>query len=209
MTDDPTFAAWTRLADWLAGVDLVHDGPGDHVYDWPGFLADIRSLMEYCMRRPGATAIRVRAFHTAFGLPQRDLPSADIGDDLAAARLAFQWEEMDELVQAVHHHCLADIADALADVVYVTYGTALTYGIDLDAVLAEVHRSNMTKLQADDTPLLREDGKVLKSELYEPPDIAGVLERQIQARREDPEFQQYLADITQQNVRALERLSDE
>ena len=70
---------------------------------------------------------------------------------------------------------LVGIADALADIVYVAYGTALTYGIDLDAVLHEVHRSNMSKLGSDGKPLIREDGKVLKSERYFPPDIESVL----------------------------------
>jgi hypothetical protein len=77
---------------------------------------------------------------------------------------------------------LQGIAQELADVVYVAYGTALTYGIPLDAVLAEVHRANMSKLDADGKPLLRDDGKVLKSELYRAPDVAAVL-----ARQETPE----------------------
>lgn len=67
------------------------------------------------------------------------------------------------------------VADALADIVYVVYGTALTYGIDLDSVLREVHRANMSKLGADGKPLLRQDGKVLKSDRYRPPDIAPIV----------------------------------
>jgi len=63
-------------------------------------------------------------------------------------------------------------------IVYVAYGAAIVYGIDLDAVFAEVHRSNMTKLDADGRVIYREDGKVLKSDRYTPPDIAGVLSRQ-------------------------------
>ena len=73
---------------------------------------------------------------------------------------------------------LVAIADALADIVYVIYGTALTYGIDLDSVLREVHRSNMSKLGGDGKPLLRGDGKVIKSERYFPPDISSVLSTQ-------------------------------
>ena len=60
----------------------------------------------------------------------------------------------------------------------VAYGTALTYCIDLDAVLHEVHRSNMSKLGSDRKPLIRDDGKVLKSERYFPPGIESVLRRQ-------------------------------
>ena len=67
------------------------------------------------------------------------------------------------------------VAEAVADIVYVVYGTALTYGIDLDSVLREVHRANMSKLGADGKPLLRQDGKVLKSDRYRPPDIAPIV----------------------------------
>ena len=67
------------------------------------------------------------------------------------------------------------VAEAVADIVYVVYGTALTYGIDLDPVLREVHRANMSKLGADGKPLLRQDGKVLKSDRYRPPDIAPIV----------------------------------
>lgn len=58
------------------------------------------------------------------------------------------------------------------------YGTALVHGIDLDAVIAEIHRANMTKLGPDGRPLLRADGKVLKGEHYRAPDVAGVLREQ-------------------------------
>ena len=68
-------------------------------------------------------------------------------------------------------------ADALADLVYVVYGMALETGIDLAAVLAEVQRSNMSKLGADGRPVYRQDGKVLKGPGYLPPDVAAVLAR--------------------------------
>jgi len=87
-------------------------------------------------------------------------------------------EEVGEFVAASEKGDLVGIADALADIVYVVYGTALTYGIDLDAVLREVHRSNMSKLGRDGKPLIREDGKVVKSENYFPPDIASILSPQ-------------------------------
>jgi predicted HAD superfamily Cof-like phosphohydrolase len=87
-------------------------------------------------------------------------------------------EEVGEFVAASEKGDLVGIADALADIVYVVYGTALTYGIDLDAVLREVHRSNMSKLGSDGKPLIRDDGKVIKSEKYAPPDIASVLRLQ-------------------------------
>jgi predicted HAD superfamily Cof-like phosphohydrolase len=109
-----------------------------------------------------------------------------VDKSLAKLRAALLQEEVGEFVTAAEKGDLAAIADALADIAYVVYGTALTYGIDLDPVLREVHRSNMSKLGRDGKPLMREDGKVLKSDRYFPPDIASVLgfrDRQHESRR--------------------------
>ncbi|UQX01898.1 hypothetical protein [Streptomyces sp. RerS4] len=70
------------------------------------------------------------------------------------------------------------VAPELADVVYIAYGTALVHGIDLDAVLAEIHRADMSKPGPDGRPTLREDGKVLKGAAYRPPRVADVLRDQ-------------------------------
>jgi predicted HAD superfamily Cof-like phosphohydrolase len=121
----------------------------------------------------------VAAFHRAFGLPQRVLPDANVGEDLATLRLRLLSEEVGELRDASATGDIVGIADALADIVYVAYGTAVTYGLELDSVLAEVHRANMSKLDADGRPILRSDGKVLKSARYRPPDVAGVLAHQL------------------------------
>ncbi|MGH8901959.1 MAG: MazG nucleotide pyrophosphohydrolase domain-containing protein [Egibacteraceae bacterium] len=120
-------------------------------------------------------AAAVAAFHVAFDLPRQNRPSIDIDESLAKLRIALLQEELDEFVAAVAARDLVGIADALADIVYVTYGTAVTYGIDLDLVLGEVHRANMSKLEGDGRPLKREDGKVIKSDRYSPPDVAAVL----------------------------------
>jgi predicted HAD superfamily Cof-like phosphohydrolase len=124
---------------------------------------------------PFDAAAAVAEFHRAFDLPTRQLPSTDIDEALATLRVALLKEEVGEFVTASEKGDLVAIADALADITYVIYGTALTYGIDLDSVLREVHRSNMSKLGSDGKPLIRDDGKVLKSERYFPPDIASVL----------------------------------
>jgi predicted HAD superfamily Cof-like phosphohydrolase len=121
------------------------------------------------------TAAAVAEFHRAFNLPMRQSPSTEIDDDLAKLRVDLLEEEVGEFVTASEKADVIGIADALADIVYVVYGTALTYGIDLDSVLREVHRSNMSKLASDGKPLIREDGKVLKSDRYFPPDIAAAL----------------------------------
>lgn len=76
--------------------------------------------------------------------------------------------------EPVSDHHFIDLADALADMVYVIAGTAITYGIDLDAALREVCRSNDTKI-VDGQLVRREDGKILKPEGYEPPDLGAVL----------------------------------
>jgi predicted HAD superfamily Cof-like phosphohydrolase len=124
---------------------------------------------------PMDVAAAVASFHQAFRRPVRRQPSAEIDPALARLRVDLIQEEVSEFVAASQQGDLVGIADALADIVYVVYGTALTYGIDLDAVLAEVHRSNMSKLGRDGKPVLREDGKVLKSDRYVPPDIAAAL----------------------------------
>ena len=120
----------------------------------------------------------VADFHQAFGLPMQRLPDADIDPGLARLRMDLLEEEVGELMVASEKGDLVAIADALADIAYVVYGTALTYGIDLDSVLREVHRSNMSKLGADGKPLIRQDGKVLKSDRYRPPDIASIVSMQ-------------------------------
>jgi len=70
---------------------------------------------------------------------------------------------------------LVHIADALGDIGVIADGTALSYGIPLDDVRKEIHRSNMSKLDSNGKPIKRSDGKILKSELYSPPDIAAIL----------------------------------
>jgi len=118
------------------------------------------------------------AFHTAFDLPRRKLPTADLAASLTNLRITLLTEEVAEYIDAASEADLVGIADALADIVYVVYGTAVTYGIDLDRVMSEVHRSNMSKLDKTGKPLIREDGKVIKSDQYFPPDVAGVLKLQ-------------------------------
>lgn len=120
-------------------------------------------------------AYYLREFHEAFGLILTKRPTLDLPADLVSLRLGLIEEEVCELAVALRSRSLVKAADALADIVYVTYGAALTFGIDLDAVLLEVHRSNMSKLGPDGRPVLRPDGKVLKGPNYRPPEIAELL----------------------------------
>jgi predicted HAD superfamily Cof-like phosphohydrolase len=84
-------------------------------------------------------------------------------------------EELMELNTALDDGDIIEVADALADILYVTAQQAATLGLPVDALLREVQRSNMSKLGADGLPIYREDGKVLKGPNFSPPDIAKVL----------------------------------
>ncbi|WP_086734414.1 MazG nucleotide pyrophosphohydrolase domain-containing protein [Streptomyces glaucescens] len=119
----------------------------------------------------------VRAFHLALGLDVRSTPT-EVSPELAAHRGELLAEEAAEVAEVSATGPLDRLAHELADVVYVAYGTALVHGIDLDQVIAEIHRSNMTKLGPDGTVSRRADGKVLKGEHYEAPDVPAVLRRQ-------------------------------
>ncbi|MET9844439.1 MazG nucleotide pyrophosphohydrolase domain-containing protein [Streptomyces ossamyceticus] len=119
----------------------------------------------------------VREFHRAFGLDARTEPT-EVPPELAAHRGELLAEEAAEVAEVAVGGPLDRLAHELADVVYVAYGTALVHGIDLDAVIAEIHRSNMTKLGPDGRVARRADGKVLKGDHYRAPDIAAVLREQ-------------------------------
>jgi len=139
----------------------------------------------------------VREFHATYALPvEAGAPSVD--RDRVHMRMALIAEEFAELMTAVYGERAGRLAeeafaagvaaddgprdvvgaaDALGDLVYVLYGMALECGIPLPAVLAEIQRSNLSKLGADGLPVLRGDGKILKGPGYVPPDVAGVLAR--------------------------------
>ena len=117
---------------------------------------------------PSRVARDVAEFHAMIGAPPWHGPIADMPAESIEVRNRLIAEEVRELVDATVAGDLVGIADALADIVYVAYGTAYTYGIDLNAVLAEVHRSNMTKEPGP-------TGKAVKGKRYEPPNIATAL----------------------------------
>lgn len=124
----------------------------------------------------------VRQFHEAFGVPAYDTPRIPppVRQTLRRSLIEEEWWETYHALMgaSVGTNDIAEIADGLADLVVVIYGTALEYGIDLDAVLEEVHRSNMAKLGADGKPICREDGKILKPKGWQSPNIARILTRQ-------------------------------
>ena len=81
-------------------------------------------------------------------------------------------EELDEFKQALDNNDLLEVADALTDILYVTYGAGHAFGIDLDACFQEVQNSNMSKLGEDGMPIFNDKGKVMKGPNYFKPDIS-------------------------------------
>lgn len=119
----------------------------------------------------------VREFHEVFGAHISSTPNMGTFE-LRGLRWELLSEETQEFYHAVGHSDIVETADALADIVYVAYGAAISFGIDLDAVLQEVHESNMSKLDEDGEPIYRADGKVLKGVNYFKPNILRVLKEQ-------------------------------
>lgn len=116
---------------------------------------------------------QVRTFHERYGLPRHDKPTWP-GDQVLRQRILLIEEEVAELRNSALNHDLAEVADALADLLHVAYGTAVACGIDLEPIFGEIHRSNMTKERHEQRP----DGKPAKGPSYVPPDVKPLLEEQ-------------------------------
>jgi predicted HAD superfamily Cof-like phosphohydrolase len=119
---------------------------------------------------------RVSDFHKAFGHPVKQ----EIGipdKKRCELRINLIREELYELEDAFKDGDIVKVADALIDLEYVLHGTTLECGLQdkHEALFAEVHRSNMSKLGADGKPLYREDGKVTKGPHYQEPDLEGII----------------------------------
>ncbi len=116
-------------------------------------------------------------FHRMMGVYFAEKPTARLPEDVAAVRLALLEEELEEYRQALAAEDLVAVADALTDLLYVLLGTFISHGLQdvAEALFAEVHRSNMTKIGPDGRVIYREDGKVLKPPTFEPPDLQQVL----------------------------------
>jgi len=112
---------------------------------------------------------KVDEFHEKFCLP-RGVRGAVALDDRAMLRTRLMMEELAELVEAMQMQDYVSIAKELADLLYVVYGTAVEYGVPMDPVFAEVHRSNMTK-----SPAVDPGGKLQKGHRYEEANIEDIL----------------------------------
>jgi predicted HAD superfamily Cof-like phosphohydrolase len=110
-------------------------------------------------------------FHRAFGIEIRERPGLP-GLLTSKLRIDLIKEETKEFEEALAIGDLVGAADAIADLLYVVYGAAVTCGMDMEPIMAEVHRSNMTKVGGHK----REDGKWMKPATYEPPVLQPILD---------------------------------
>lgn len=119
----------------------------------------------------------VEDFHDAFKIGNNYSPTANISESDYTLRYNLMKEENEEYLEAVKEGDLVEVADALGDQLYILCGTILKHGLQhkITEVFEEIQRSNMSKLDADGKPIYREDGKVLKSDLYFKPNIAAII----------------------------------
>ena len=112
----------------------------------------------------------VKKFMETFGQEVKE-KAAFPSDKITSLRYDLIKEELDELKDAILKKDIKEVADALTDILYVTYGAGHAFGINLDKCFAEVQNSNMSKLGDDGKPIYNEKGKVLKGPNYFKPDL--------------------------------------
>ena len=114
---------------------------------------------------------KVGTFMKTFGQEVKTKPSFS-SDKINKLRIDLIKEELDELQEAMKNNDLLEVADALTDILYVTYGAGHAFGIDLDKCFDEVQNSNMSKLGGNGEPIYNESGKVMKGPNYFKPDLS-------------------------------------
>ena len=114
---------------------------------------------------------KVGTFMKTFGQDVKTKPSLST-DKINKLRIDLIKEELDELNEAMKNKDLLEVADALTDILYVTYGAGHAFGIDLDKCFEEVQNSNMSKLDENGKPIYNEAGKVMKGPNYFKPDLS-------------------------------------
>jgi len=112
----------------------------------------------------------VRKFMEIFGQEIKEKASFP-NDKITSLRYDLIKEELDELKEAIDNRDLKEVADALTDILYVTYGAGHAFGINLDKCFEEVQNSNMSKLGSDGKPIYNENGKVMKGPNYFKPNL--------------------------------------
>ena len=114
---------------------------------------------------------KVGTFMKTFGQEVKDKPAFST-DKINKLRIDLIKEELEELTEAMKNNDLLEVADALTDILYVTYGAGHAFGIDLDKCFEEVQNSNMSKLNENGKPIYNESGKVMKGPNYFKPDLS-------------------------------------
>ena len=114
---------------------------------------------------------KVKTFMQTFGQEVKLKPSFST-DKINDLRYNLIKEELEELKEAISKKDLLEVADALTDILYVTYGAGHAFGIDLDKCFEEVQNSNMSKLGEDGKPIYNDKGKVMKGPNYYKPDLS-------------------------------------
>ena len=114
---------------------------------------------------------KVGVFMKTFGQEVKNKPSFST-DKINKLRIDLINEELKELIDAMKNKDLLEVADALTDILYVTYGAGHAFGIDLDKCFEEVQNSNMSKLDENGKPIYNDSGKVMKGPNYFKPDLS-------------------------------------
>ena len=114
---------------------------------------------------------KVGTFMKTFGQEVKTKPSFST-NKINKLRIDLIKEELEELTEAMDNKDLLEVADALTDILYVTYGAGHAFGVDLDKCFNEVQKSNMSKLDKNGKPIYNESGKVMKGPNYFKPDLS-------------------------------------
>ena len=114
---------------------------------------------------------KVGTFMKTFGQEVKTKPSLST-EKINKLRIDLIKEELEELTEAMNNRDLLEVADALTDILYVTYGAGHAFGINLDKCFDEVQNSNMSKLDENGKPIYNESGKVMKGPNYFKPDLS-------------------------------------
>lgn len=119
----------------------------------------------------------VKNFHEAFGIENKEIPTANVSKSVFNLRFKLMQEENQEYMEACQNGDLNEIADALGDMMYILCGTILAHGLQskIELIFEEIQKSNMSKLDKNGNPIYRKDGKILKSENYFKPNISKIL----------------------------------
>ncbi len=117
---------------------------------------------------------KVGVFMKTFGQDVKQSPSFST-DKINKLRISLIKEELDELIEAMNKKDLVELADALTDILYVTYGAGHAFGVNLDKCFEEVQNSNMSKLDYNGRPIYNDKGKVMKGPNYFKPDLSKLI----------------------------------